>query len=99
MAIFGASSSLQDSTDKRLFTNNRKPRVYANTNKPTPEYPYPLEFCIWMQNNFDEVIEYNTSVLSCNRHEFIPQYSAARPDFFVKVCKHCGFTVNDAFIG
>jgi len=69
--------------------NNRKPRVYADTNKPTIEMPYPLDFCVWMQTNFDEVVELNNSVASCPKHDFLPHF-----DKDVRECR-CGLLIRD----
>ena len=57
--------------DKR--SNGRKPRVCASFAQPTEKNPYPVDFCIWLQQTFDEVIDLNESVKASRQHHF---YSA-----------------------
>jgi len=44
----------EDSDDP---ANRRKPRVYASFQQPTKSNPYPLDFCIWLHDNYDALVQ------------------------------------------
>jgi hypothetical protein len=81
---------LQDTTDKRLFgANNRKPRVFADIFKPKVQPSVPLDFAMWMQREFDSIVDLHNNIHDCPLHEFYPVvYKSA------KVCR-CGLEVYD----
>jgi len=37
--------------------NRRKPRMYSSFQQLSPANPYPLDFCLWLQRNFDFLLE------------------------------------------
>lgn len=57
--------------DKNSNVSSRKPRVYASFTKPTSGNPIPLDFCVWLQTYFDDVITINEEMRTCD-HKWMP---------------------------
>lgn len=79
--------------DENSNASRRKPRMYASFTAPTPSNPILLDFCVWLQTYFDDVIEVNESMRTCN-HEWKKVFSMSDPLNDLVGCQRCGAVVR-----